>query len=165
MSEIFRFLTFLFYQLSKLCNLMFYSSFISERIVDILGRDLPIKLFKETQKIEKDGGMMIMVCLKCDRIIQNISHKKYVLEWSTSSNTWRSISVFIEAFEWNSTRSKEINFHWRYTKNKSRKKVVTIHETGSWSWRIKEIIKKRKWTNCIVHQKRIAFECRGSGKL
>ncbi|KAJ6642819.1 Phosphorylated adapter RNA export protein, partial [Pseudolycoriella hygida] len=30
------------------------------RIVEVLGRDIPIKLFKETQKIEKDGGMMIM---------------------------------------------------------------------------------------------------------
>jgi len=30
------------------------------RIVEVLGRDLPIKIFKETQKIEKDGGMMIM---------------------------------------------------------------------------------------------------------
>lgn len=32
------------------------------RIVEVLGRDLPIKLFKETQRIEKDGGMMIVVC-------------------------------------------------------------------------------------------------------
>lgn len=30
------------------------------RIVEVLGRDVPIKIFKETQKIEKDGGMMIM---------------------------------------------------------------------------------------------------------
>jgi len=32
----------------------------SIRIVEVLGRDLPMKLFKETQRIEKDGGMMIM---------------------------------------------------------------------------------------------------------
>lgn len=30
------------------------------RIVDKIGRDLPIKLFKETQKIESDGGMLIV---------------------------------------------------------------------------------------------------------
>lgn len=29
-------------------------------MVNILGRDLPIKLFKETQKIESDGGMLIV---------------------------------------------------------------------------------------------------------
>lgn len=28
--------------------------------MNILGRDLPIKLFKETQKIESDGGMLIV---------------------------------------------------------------------------------------------------------
>jgi phosphorylated adapter RNA export protein len=31
------------------------------RIVNILGKDIPIKLFKETQRIESDGGMLIMV--------------------------------------------------------------------------------------------------------
>lgn len=30
------------------------------RVVNVLGRDLPIKLFKETQKIESDGGMLIV---------------------------------------------------------------------------------------------------------
>lgn len=30
------------------------------RVVNILGRDLSIKLFKETQKIESDGGMLIV---------------------------------------------------------------------------------------------------------
>lgn len=33
---------------------------ISVRVVNVLGRDLPIKLFKETQKIESDGGMLIV---------------------------------------------------------------------------------------------------------
>lgn len=33
---------------------------ITVRVVNILGRDLPIKLFKETQKIESDGGMLIV---------------------------------------------------------------------------------------------------------
>lgn len=38
---------------------------ISVRIVEVLGREIPMKLFKETQKIERDGGMMIMVsCLR-----------------------------------------------------------------------------------------------------
>lgn len=30
------------------------------RVVDVLGKDIPAKLFKETQKIEADGGMLIM---------------------------------------------------------------------------------------------------------
>uniref|UniRef100_U5EMS7 Phosphorylated adapter RNA export protein n=1 Tax=Corethrella appendiculata TaxID=1370023 RepID=U5EMS7_9DIPT len=30
------------------------------RVVKVLGKELPIKLFKETQKIESDGGMLIM---------------------------------------------------------------------------------------------------------
>lgn len=30
------------------------------RIVNIIGRELPIRLFKETQKIESDGGMLIV---------------------------------------------------------------------------------------------------------
>lgn len=34
--------------------------FVVVRVVNILGRDLPIKLFKETQKIESDGGMLIV---------------------------------------------------------------------------------------------------------
>lgn len=33
---------------------------ISVRVVNVLGRELPIKLFKETQKIECDGGMLIV---------------------------------------------------------------------------------------------------------
>lgn len=33
------------------------------RVVEVLGTDLPIELFKKTQKIESEGGMMIMVCL------------------------------------------------------------------------------------------------------
>lgn len=33
---------------------------VSVRIINILGRDTPIKLFKETQKIESDGGMLIV---------------------------------------------------------------------------------------------------------
>lgn len=37
-----------------------FTWFISVRVVNILGRDLPIKLFKETQKIESDGGMLIV---------------------------------------------------------------------------------------------------------
>lgn len=30
------------------------------RVVNVLGKDIPAKLFKETQKIEADGGMLIM---------------------------------------------------------------------------------------------------------
>ncbi|XP_055593790.1 phosphorylated adapter RNA export protein isoform X2 [Uranotaenia lowii] len=30
------------------------------RIVNVLGKEIPVKLFKETQKIEADGGMLIM---------------------------------------------------------------------------------------------------------
>lgn len=38
---------------------MLFISF-SVRVVNILGRELSIKLFKETQKIESDGGMLIV---------------------------------------------------------------------------------------------------------
>lgn len=31
------------------------------RVVNVLGKEIPTKLFKETQKIEADGGMLIMV--------------------------------------------------------------------------------------------------------
>jgi len=30
------------------------------RVVEVLGKELPIQLFKETQKIEHDGGMMVI---------------------------------------------------------------------------------------------------------
>lgn len=44
-------------------NFFFISSYVNfhiVRVVNTLGRDLPIKLFKETQKIESDGGMLIV---------------------------------------------------------------------------------------------------------
>ncbi len=44
-------------------------SLLSVRIVEVLGRDIPMKIFTETQKIEKDGGMMIMVCAKMLNLI------------------------------------------------------------------------------------------------
>ena len=55
--------------LRKFFNLILFSTFfnflfVSVRIVSILGREIPIKLFKETQKIESDGGMLIMVRIK-----------------------------------------------------------------------------------------------------
>uniref|UniRef100_A0A182JD89 Phosphorylated adapter RNA export protein n=1 Tax=Anopheles atroparvus TaxID=41427 RepID=A0A182JD89_ANOAO len=31
-----------------------------QRVVDVLGKEIPLKLFKETQKIEADGGMLVM---------------------------------------------------------------------------------------------------------
>lgn len=43
------------------CNISNYLiSFFSVRVVNTLGPDLSIKLFKETQKIESDGGMLIV---------------------------------------------------------------------------------------------------------
>ncbi|XP_050101135.1 phosphorylated adapter RNA export protein isoform X1 [Anopheles aquasalis] len=30
------------------------------RVVEVLGREIPLKMFKETQKIEADGGMLVM---------------------------------------------------------------------------------------------------------
>lgn len=39
---------------------IFVLSACTVRVVNILGRDLSIKLFKETQKIESDGGMLIV---------------------------------------------------------------------------------------------------------
>lgn len=30
------------------------------RAVEILGKEMPMEIFKETQRIERDGGMMVM---------------------------------------------------------------------------------------------------------
>lgn len=48
------------YKYERLILMIFILSAILGKIVNILGRDTPIKLFKETQKIESDGGMLIV---------------------------------------------------------------------------------------------------------
>lgn len=35
--------------------------FLLVRIIKILGTELPVEIYKETQRIEADGGMMIRV--------------------------------------------------------------------------------------------------------
>lgn len=50
-----------FFYLTLFCGKSAKNSFsFTVRVVNILGRDLSIKLFKETQKIESDGGMLIV---------------------------------------------------------------------------------------------------------
>lgn len=35
--------------------------FIAVRVVEVLGTELPLKIYKETQRIEAEGGMTIKV--------------------------------------------------------------------------------------------------------
>lgn len=35
------------------------------KIVEVLGRDIPMELFDETKKIESEGGMLILVRIEC----------------------------------------------------------------------------------------------------
>lgn len=45
------------YTFLVLCN---YS--VSVKVVEVLGKQKAIDIFRETRKIEEDGGMMVLVC-------------------------------------------------------------------------------------------------------
>jgi cyclopropane fatty-acyl-phospholipid synthase-like methyltransferase len=35
---------------------------VSVKVVEVLGKEKAIEIFRETKKIEEDGGMMVLVC-------------------------------------------------------------------------------------------------------
>lgn len=68
------------------------------RIIEILGNELPLQVFVETQRIEANGGMMIMVST---RFIHDFELTIFICElcvracteWSTPTNARRCFSV------------------------------------------------------------------------
>lgn len=47
-----------------------------ERIVQVLGASKAIEIYKETQRVEADGGVLVMVSYICSLII--LTFKKYI---------------------------------------------------------------------------------------
>lgn len=79
----------------KLCNFLFFFLYPTVRVVEVLGIDLPIQIFKETQLVESNGGMLIMVSGN-DDFSKRSGIILLLLEWHASSNTGRCVFISIE---------------------------------------------------------------------
>lgn len=67
------------------------------RVVEIIGKELTIQLFRETQETENDGGIMVAVsCSRCIFLSAHINevYSSTMLGWFSAKNSWWSFPIF-----------------------------------------------------------------------
>lgn len=86
-------------------TLAFVNYFVLEKILQVVGRAKALEVFKETQRIEAEGGMMIMVWLKSLEI-GNLLIFSHVFQNQTRRRTPGGVFLFLVRHDSGLTREQ-----------------------------------------------------------